>query len=217
MSGLIQRDLLIYFRKYSKITYIMEAVYFLFFLLFFKGIVGPLTYLLLCSPVNMSGLPATLKEMDTNYKGMMTVRLLPYTKKEIVKGRFYSAFSCHIFYLAEMLLYAICHYLIGGTVDLSTYFQLFLAGWLIAVLLTTVNLLASFLSGLNTTMIFYFGSVILLFVGYLLFLFNINSFDLLVQLTSLSRGWLFLIAGCLDLLILLVSYLVCVKRFEKSA
>lgn len=217
MSGLIQRDLLLYFRKFTKVTYILEAVYFLFFLFIVKNKLGPITYLLLCAPINMSGLPATLKEMDTNYKGMMTARLLPYRKRDIVKGRFYSAFCCHIFYLVEMLLFALCHYLLWGVFSLSMYLQLFLGGWLIAVCLTTVNLLASFLSSLNATMIFYFISVIGLLAGYLLFLFFNNSFEFLIQLASLKRVWLFLIAGCFDVLILLGSYFISRKYFERNA
>lgn len=219
MSGLIQRDLLLCFRKYSKLSFIMEVVYFFIFLLFFQNIFGPVIFLMLCSPINMSGLPTTLKELDTNYSGMRSARLLPYSKKDLVKGRFCSAYSFHIFYLAEMLLYIGCHYLITGTVSLNIYFQIFLGGWLIAIFMTSVNLLASFLSGLNATLVFYLVSIVCLAGGILLFtiLFKHNWLNLLTQLTSMKRVWLYLIAGCFDVVMLLISYFISLKRFEKVA
>ena len=217
MSGLIQRDLLLYFRKNPKILYVFEAVYFLFFLFIMKNKYGPLTYLLLCTPIDMSGLPATLKEMDTSYKGMMTARLLPYSKKDLVKGRFYSAFSYHIFSLAEMLLFTICHQLSWKAFSLEIYFLLFLGGWLIGILLTAVNLLDSLHSGINATRIFYMISAIGLVGGYLLFLFSDKSYDFLNQLISTNRVLLFLLGIFVNILIVLVCYFISLKHFEKSS
>ena len=107
MSGLVYRDLLTFYRKNTKVTYIMEAVYFLFFLLVLRNIYGAITFLVIASPISMSGLPATMKDLDTNYKGMMSARLMPYTQRDIVTARFQAAFSCHLLYLAEMLLFCI--------------------------------------------------------------------------------------------------------------
>ena len=65
MSGLVYRDLLTFYRKNTKVTYIMEAVYFLFFLLVLRNIYGAITFLVIASPISMSGLPATMKDLDT--------------------------------------------------------------------------------------------------------------------------------------------------------
>ena len=87
MSGLVYRDLLTFYRKNTKVTYIMEAVYFLFFLLVLRNIYGAITFLVIASPISMSGLPATMKDLDTNYKGHAL-----YTE-----GYRYSAVSGRIF------------------------------------------------------------------------------------------------------------------------
>ena len=71
MKGLIFRDLLIYFRRMNKSSYITEAVMFIFFL----GIsartpaIGLSAYILLCMPLQMSAMPMAMKDMDSNYSG----------------------------------------------------------------------------------------------------------------------------------------------------
>ena len=217
MTGLIQRDLLISFRRLSKMSYIMEAVYFLFLLLFFNNIYGPLTFFLLATPINMSGLPNTMKEMDSNYRGMRSARLLPYSKKDIVRGRFLSAVCYQLFYILEMILFAVCHHFIKGGLSLQVYLLFIAGGWLAGLFLTAVNLLTSFTSGLNTSAIIYLITIVLLVGGYWAFIFLGSRTGISKQISSLNITWVLIIAVCFNILFWLVSYSISVKCFEKNA
>lgn len=75
------------------------------------------------------------------------------------------------------------------------------------------------IDGLNATLVFYLVSIVCLAGGILLFtiLFKHNWLNLLTQLTSMKRVWLYLIAGCFDVVMLLISYFISLKRFEKVA
>ncbi|GKH33956.1 ABC-2 transporter permease [Muricomes sp. OA1] len=216
MSGLVYRDLLTFYRKNTKVTYIMEAVYFLFFLLVLRNIYGAITFLVIASPISMSGLPATMKDLDTNYKGMMSARLMPYTQRDIVTARFQAAFSCHLLYLAEMLLFCILHHAITGSISWKTYALLFLGGWLSAVFITSVNLLSSFITGLNAASIIYLLTVILP-VGLFLLIMLTDLYDIIIPFFTGQHPLIFwILAVLLDIIMVTVSYLVSVKRFTKQ-
>ena len=216
MSGLVYRDLLTFYRKNTKVTYIMEAVYLLFFLLVLRNIYGAITFLVIASPISMSGLPATMKDLDTNYKGMMSARLMPYTQRDIVTARFQAAFSCHLLYLAEMLLFCILHHAITGSISWKTYALLFLGGWLSAVFITSVNLLSSFITGLNAASIIYLLTVILP-VGLFLLIMLTDLYDIIIPFFTGQHPLIFwILAVLLDIIMVTVSYLVSVKRFTKQ-
>lgn len=216
MSGLVYRDLLLFYRKNSKITYIMEFVYFLFFLLILRNVYGAATYLILVVPINMCGLPTILKEIDTNYKGMMSVRLLPYRKADIVRGRFASAFTIHIYYLTVMVVFSICHYFICGDVSWKFYAMSIAAGWLLAIFITALNLLASFLTNFNVMAVIYF-IIVLATVGlYLLFMLTDLHDSILSLLSKAGPGIIWGAGVLVNIIALLISYVLSLKKFEQN-
>lgn len=215
MSGLICRDLISSYRKSSKISYILEIVYFLFFLFAIPGIYGAVTFLVIVAPLNMCGLPIILKEIDTNYKGFTTAMTLPFSRRDIVKARFLSSFANHIFYLAEMLLYSVLHFMIKGNLSWKALLMMTVGGWLTAIFMTSVNLLASFISSINVTMIFYMIVLVLLVGGYLLFMLTGIQDLTLTLLGKISKIWLWTGAALLDALILWICYAISARRFEK--
>lgn len=216
MSGLVYRDLLLFFRKNSKITYIMEFVYFLFFLLALRNIYGAATYLTLVVPINMCGLPTILKEMDTNYKGMMSVRLLPYRKVDIVRGRFASAFTIYIYYLAVMVIFSICHYFICGDISWKLYAVSIATGLLVAIFITALNLLASFLSSFNVMAIIYFIIILSIIGLYLLFMLTDLHNIILSLLAKTGPEIMWGVAILVDMIALLISYILSVRKFQRS-
>lgn len=215
MSGLVCRDLLAFYRKNSKITYIMEVVCLLFFLFAIPGIYGGITFLVIVAPMNMCGLPMILKEIDTNYKGLMTAMTLPYSKKDIVKARFLSAFANHLFYLAEMLIFSILHLMIKGTLSFKILLVMMAGGWLTAIFMTSINLLASFTSGMNVTTILYLILMAILVGGYLLFMLTGIYDFLLAFIGDVSEIWLWAAAILANALVLFISFRISVRKFEK--
>lgn len=216
MSGLVYRDLLTYYRKNTKVTYILEVVYFLFFLLVLRNIYGAITFLVIAAPISMSGLPATMKDLDSNYKGMMSARLMPYTQRDIVTSRFKAAFSCHLLYLTEMLIFCILHHAITGDISWKTYFLLFLGGWLSAIFITCVNLLSSFITGMNAAAIIYLITAVLPVALFLLIMLT-DLYEIIMPLFTGNHPYIFWIfAVLLDVIMVAVSYLISVNRFTKQ-
>ena len=147
---------------------------------------------------------------------MMSARLMPYTQRDIVTARFQAAFSCHLLYLAEMLLFCILHHAITGSISWKTYALLFLGGWLSAVFITSVNLLSSFITGLNAASIIYLLTVILP-VGLFLLIMLTDLYDIIIPFFTGQHPLIFwILAVLLDIIMVTVSYLVSVKRFTKQ-
>ena len=115
MKGLICRDLLICYRRTSKSNYVTDILFFLFFLLVLRNQYSCITYLLCVMPLNMSGMPMILKEMDVNQKGLWIASLYPVSSKNLVLSRYVAVFIQQLHYVAMMLLlYSFARHAISG-------------------------------------------------------------------------------------------------------
>lgn len=214
MKGLICRDLLICYRRTSKINYITDAIFFLFFLLVLRNYYSCITYLLCVMPLNMSGMPTIMKEMDVNQKGLWLTSLYPVSPKSLVLSRYMAVFIQQLHYVAMMLLYILLRAALYQEYSFGGYLQMFFLAWMIGILFAAMNLIACFTSSLNVAATLYAGLVVLVVIGYLLcnILFDID-FSFLFQMNSL------LLLGGTALgvtLIVIVTYLISLQFFLRQ-
>lgn len=212
MSGLVYKDLLAYARKTRKITWIMEFFFFLFFIIGIKHQIAVFTFCLVVVPVNTSGMATTLKELDIYYSGRFNLTL-PFSHKELVLSRYLSAFSTHIFYALELLMFSAVRYFVYEDFPFSTYLVICATGVLIGICMTALNLLASFTSSLNTSAILYLVIIAVFLAAYLIALFTGLDIEKLFQLSASS---VLAVSAALTAAILLISYTVSVKVYIKK-
>ena len=111
MTGLVRKDLLAYYRRSTVAPFIIEIVIGLGLVLFLKNIYSLVTVAVLSMPMNMSGSPTTLKEIEANSMGERYALTLPYSWKDFVKGRFLTAFADGLGSAATGLILILIHYL----------------------------------------------------------------------------------------------------------
>lgn len=209
MRGLIYRDLISFFRRTHIGSWFFDIIFVMIFLFIIPGAGAVPTYLLLVQPINMSGAAATLKELDTNYSGRVALTF-PVTHSQHVLSRFISSYIIFGIHVIESIVFTLLHYVIKSDFELSTYIFYLLSGILIGVVLMAVNILSSYIMGLNATAIMYLFSMIFigaLYVAYWIFDINIIAFINLSKIQILIAGTV--CAG----LILLTSYLISKKIY----
>lgn len=214
MKGLIYRDLLICYRRTSKINYIIDVIFFLFFLLVLRNHYSCITYLLCVMPLNMSGMPTAMKEIDVNEKGLWLASLYPVSSKSLVLSRYMAVFIQQLHYVAMMLLYILLHAVLYQEYSFEGYLQMFFLAWMMGILFAAINLIACFTSSLNVAATLYAGLVVLVVIGYLLFnIFFDIDFIFLFQMNSL------LLLGGTALgvtLIVIVTYFISLQFFLRQ-
>ena len=170
MKGLILRDLLIYFRRLNKSSYVTEGIMFLFFLGVSIGSpdIGLSAYVLLCLPIQMCAMPMSMKDMDSNYSGTILARLKPFTGKELVRSRFLSAFCIQGFYGIVGVIFCLLHGMIFGSMGFGQYVLMLIGGLLMGTVLTSMNLMAGFLGNINVTSVVYVAVIVAAAVVYII-------------------------------------------------
>lgn len=213
MSGLVYKDLLAFLRRTHKATWILEFFFFILFIIGIKNSISVFTFCLLVVPVSSSGMATTLKELDSNCNAGSLNLTLPFSHKELVLSRFLSAFSMHILYALELVIFSVVRYFLHGDFPFSTYLSICAAGLFIAICMTALNLLASFTASLNTSAILYLVIIAIFFGIYLILLFTGVDIERLLQL---STGFVLAVGAALTAAVLLVSYVLSVKIYQKK-
>ena len=139
MTGLVRKDLLAYYRRSTVAPFIIEIVIGLGLVLFLKNIYSLVTVAVLSMPMNMSGSPTTLKEIEANSMGERYALTLPYSWKDFVKGRFLTAFADGLGSAATGLILILIHYLTVGTFSLPVYLQFWAGGFLLGCVYLSIN------------------------------------------------------------------------------
>lgn len=214
MKGLIYRDLITFYRRITKGTYIQEFIFFFIFLLVLRNRFSCITYLLCVLPLNMSSMPTVMKEMDVNLKGMRAALLYPVSMKELVGSRYLSVFLQQLYYVAIMLVYVTLHFFIYGTYSFGDYLMLCGLSWMLGILFASFNLIACFGSSLNTAAIVYMGILVLVAMGYFIpTIFLDVDFALILQMNPV-----FLLGGACLAVVLIAgfTYLISIKILTKQ-
>lgn len=214
MKGLVLRDLLICYRRTSKMNYITDVIFFLFFLLVLRNHYSCITYLLCVMPLNMSGMPTVMKEMDVNQKGLWLTSLYPVSSKSLVLSRYVAVFIQQLHYVAMMLLYILLHAVLYQEYSFGGYLQMFFLAWMMGILFAAINLIACFTSSLNVAATLYAGMVVLVVIGYLLcsVLLDIDFTFLFQMNTLLLLGGI----GFAVALIVIVTYFISLQFFLRQ-
>lgn len=212
MKGLIYRDLIAFFRRTSKVSWIMDFVFLLFFLLAIKGPAAVPTYLLLVQPINISGAASTLKELDTNYAGRFSLTL-PVSHSQQVLSRFISSYLLLLFHLPEHILFVLLHYAVRGQYTMSSYLFYLAAGLLIAFILTAINITSTFMMGINGNAIFYLLTIVVMLLIYASHWFLDLDFTALLQMTPAQ---LLLSAMVVAVLCMNAGYITSKKLYLKK-
>ena len=214
MSGLIYRDIITQVRR-SFLGHIIPDIlfFFMFLVLLGKYSFSPLTIVLLYLPTQTSIIPITLKESDSSYKGRMLSMTFPFSKRELVLSRYLSCCLYQLYGIGVMILFLALHFLIYGTYSPMVYLGIFAGGLLIALFMTLINVMVSFVGNINISTIFYIIFVLLAAAAYILYLFlDIDPLDLLILPLPLLWG----IAVGIVAVTGIISYSVSMKAFARS-
>ena len=214
MSGLIYRDIITQIRYSFLLKIIPDILFFLIFLVLLgKYSFSPLTIVLLYLPTQTSIIPITLKESDSSYKGRMLSMTFPFSKRELVLSRYLSCCLYQLYGIGVMILFLALHFLIYGTYSPMVYLGIFAGGLLIALFMTLINVMVSFVGNINISTIFYIIFVLLAAAAYILYLFlDIDPLDLLILPLPLLWG----IAVGIVAVTGIISYSVSMKVFARS-
>lgn len=214
MSGLIYRDIITQVRRSFLGNIIPDILFFFMFLVLLgKYSFSPLTIVLLYLPTQTSIIPITLKESDSSYKGRMLSMTFPFSKRELVLSRYLSCCLYQLYGIGVMILFLALHFLIYGTYSPMVYLGIFAGGLLIALFMTLVNVMVSFVGNINISTIFYIIFVLLAAAAYILYLFlDIDPLDLLILPLPLLWG----IAVGIVAVTGIISYSVSMKAFARS-
>ena len=214
MSGLIYRDIITQVRRSFLGNIIPDILFFFMFLVLLgKYSFSPLTIVLLYLPTQTSIIPITLKEADSSYKGRMLSMTFPFSKRELVLSRYLSCCLYQLYGIGVMILFLALHFLIYGTYSPMVYLGIFAGGLLIALFMTLINVMVSFVGNINISTIFYIVFVLLAAAAYILYLFlDIDPLDLLILPLPLLWG----IAVGIVAVTGIISYSVSMKAFARS-
>lgn len=214
MSGLIYRDIITQVRRSFLGNIIPDILFFFMFLVLLgKYSFSPLTIVLLYLPTQTSIIPITLKESDSSYKGRMLSMTFPFSKRELVLSRYLSCCLYQLYGIGVMILFLALHFLIYGTYSPMVYLGIFAGGLLIALFMTLINVMVSFVGNINISTIFYIIFVLLAASAYILYLFlDIDPLDLLILPLPLLWG----IAVGIVAVTGIISYSVSMKAFARS-
>ena len=214
MSGLIYRDIITQVRRSFLGNIIPDILFFFMFLVLLgKYSFSPLTIVLLYLPTQTSIIPITLKESDSSYKGRMLSMTFPFSKRELVLSRYLSCCLYQLYGIGVMILFLALHFLIYGTYSPMVYLGIFAGGLLIALFMTLINVMVSFVGNINISTIFYIVFVLLAAAAYILYLFlDIDPLDLLILPLPLLWG----IAVGIVAVTGIISYSVSMKAFARS-
>ena len=214
MSGLIYRDIITQIRRSFLGNIIPDILFFFMFLMLLgKYSFSPLTIVLLYLPTQTSIIPITLKESDSSYKGRMLSMTFPFSKRELVLSRYLSCCLYQLYGIGVMILFLALHFLIYGTYSPMVYLGIFAGGLLIALFMTLINVMVSFVGNINISTIFYIIFVLLAAAAYVLYLFlDIDPLDLLILPLPLLWG----IAVGIVAVTGIISYSVSMKAFARS-
>ena len=214
MSGLIYRDIITQVRRSFLGNIIPDILFFFMFLVLLgKYSFSPLTIVLLYLPTQTSIIPITLKESDSSYKGRMLSMTFPFSKRELVLSRYLSCCLYQLYGIGVMILFLALHFLIYGTYSPMVYLGIFAGGLLIALFMTLINVMVSFVGNINISTIFYIVFVLLAAAAYVLYLFlDLNPLDLLILPVPLLWG----IAVGIVAVTGIISYSVSMKAFARS-
>lgn len=180
MTGLVRKDLLAYYRRSTVAPFIIEIVIGLGLVLFLKNIYSLVTVAVLTMPMNMSGSPTTLKEIEANSMGERYALTLPYSWKDFVKGRFLTAFADGLGSAATGLILILIHYLTVGTFSLPVYLQFWAGGFLLGCVYLSINTAASFFVGATVTAVIYIVTAVFTIAGFLAYILLDIKLDMLV-------------------------------------
>ena len=214
MSGLIYRDIITQVRRSFLGNIIPDILFFFMFLVLLgKYRFSPMTIVLLYLPTQTSIIPITLKEADSSYKGRMLSMTFPFSKRELVLSRYLSCCLYQLYGIGVMILFLALHFLIYGTYSPMVYLGIFAGGLLIALFMTLINVMVSFVGNINISTIFYIIFVLLAAAAYILYLFlDIDPLDLLILPLPLLWG----IAVGIVAVTGIISYSVSMKAFARS-
>ena len=214
MSGLIYRDIITQIRRSFLGNIIPDILFFFMFLVLLgKYSFSPLTIVLLYLPTQTSIIPITLKDADSSYKGRMLSMTFPFSKRELVLSRYLSCCLYQLYGIGVMILFLTLHFLIYRTYSPVVYLGIFAGGLLIALFMTLINVMVSFVGNINISTIFYIVFVLLAAAAYVLYLFlDIDPLDLLILPLPLLWG----IAVGIVAVTGILSYNVSMNAFARS-
>lgn len=163
MSGLVFRNLFLYYRKMTKAAWFAQAAALLLFAAVMpKNVFSVIGYLFIITPLNMASPMSVFKEIDNECQEFRFERTLPYTKTDIVRARFLFSFLVHSFYTGCMILFSLIHGLRSGMPPIA-YVKAAAVVWLVGIIIISVDLFLNFFSRSGVVLrLFNFTAVVIL-------------------------------------------------------
>lgn len=215
MTGLVRKDLLAYYRRSTIAPFIIEIVIGLALVLFLQNIYSLVTVAVLSMPLNMSGSPTTLKEIDTNSMGSKYVLTLPYSWREFVKGRFLTAYTDGLGSAVTGLILLLIHYLTVGLFSFPVYLLFWAGGFLLGAVYVSINTAASFFAGATATAVIYVFTAVVTIAGFLAYMVLDINLDVLLAIEPVFLWLGGIIAAAVICLLCVAVGFMAVKRSRR--
>lgn len=212
MKGLIYKDWCIFMQKNNLLSTIISIFIFVSIVFVFQNFYGLALCVLLSLPLGGASFAqmAATEEEKTNMNDWVVA--MPFSKSEIVRARFYSGLL--IFGFFEVISFLIMLYYVG-IVDVTSLFTgllVWFAGFVLGIIFFAVNTFSYYLLGAQKGNIVFFIMMVLSIIAYLALHFWIG----LENLLSLGTLPLMCLSAVIGFALLGVSYVLCVKLFERK-
>lgn len=212
MRALIYKDMFVLKQKGQIISSLSNIATMIIIGMFFRNLYGLALIVILSVPIGGCGFIQIVMEKEERTNFDKRVISLPVTKKEIVLARFMTSFIYLMINMLISFIYTLAHVYLWHVVTLDVALMLWGIGILLGLFMIGLNSIGYHWLGARKGTFLYLVIVGLSIAVYLAIFLGLN----VEQLLNLGSTVLFLIGCALTLLILLISYFVSLKIFERK-
>ena len=211
MKALIFKDLFLLKRKKMIISVIINILLTIPIGLMFKNVYAVALMTCLSYPVGASTFLGEIMEVDEKTDFDKIAISLPLTKNEIVMSKWISSSVFLLIHVVIGAIFGIVHNSIYQYTSLQNIMLIVFIGFLVGILLLSINNVGFFLFGSKKGTYVYIIVLILSVVGYILIYFGIDYTSLL----TLSVPLLLVLGVLITFLICAMNYFITLKIFIK--
>lgn len=149
MKGLIWKDLHVVWKKQHLFSWLFTFMMYVFVLFTIKNENGLCTIVLIAIPCGCSGFAVNMIEMDEKCDADRYIISMPFTKKEIVRARFYSGFCLSLLNLIPALLFILLYQVMYHLFSMESLLIITIWCLILSWLFLICSLVSAYVLGVN--------------------------------------------------------------------
>lgn len=149
MKGLVKKDLLSFYYRQSKLSLVFMVFIYAFCILKLRNGYGLYSTVLLSFPMMASGLAVNLCEMDGKCNFDKYAISLPFSKAELVQGRYLCFLVCSAGAFLLMIALTIAYYFLHNAFSMQMHILILLYGIALLILFGGICIASAYLFGIN--------------------------------------------------------------------